>query len=465
VRLVLVAIATRRRPVALRAAQQGEAIRDTEIAGDLAWTRRLPAPATAVLGAATLALLLSGFDSAPLVGVYVFLGLSVLFLLWAVVLPRLGLWRRWTGFVSLMPPLIRVVVYALIAPRLATWYFDLAPGASTAANQATGSFGAQIIMMGVLILLVIALFPLLGRNRGDTTRERAGRPIPVPPFLNRRAGRTATGMAACAASFFALNAPSPAHAACLDPSCCFGPNWGAAAVTAAVVVLTVLDPVLSVVDVAVGGADVLGSSEALAGGGSLIGRGLRAGWDGMARLFSSASDETAASDAATQNLTRTAADDATVPPTGADGPPPDDGLPPGGQRSPRGPDERPETTTIVNARGDPYPSVKDMRTGEQVRFPPRVIRRVPSDERVPWTRGDEFSKRWYKRLWRQRGLPKPDGGWDDKEIHHILPREFGGSNDWDNLTPLTHDDHVLFTNWWNNFEPPLIDEIGENLPG
>jgi len=68
-------------------------------------------------------------------------------------------------------------------------------------------------------------------------------------------------------------------------------------------------------------------------------------------------------------------------------------------------------------------------------------------------------------LWRQRGLPKPDGGWDDKEIHHILPREFGGSNDWDNLTPLTHDDHVLFTNWWNNFEPPLIDEIGENLPG
>ena len=40
---------------------------------------------------------------------------------------------------------------------------------------------------------------------------------------------------------------------------------------------------------------------------------------------------------------------------------------------------------------------------------------------------------------------------NDWEAHHIKPRSWGGSNNPDNGVLLFKKDHVLFTNWWNEF--------------
>ncbi|MFM9258343.1 HNH endonuclease signature motif containing protein [Rhodococcus erythropolis] len=34
------------------------------------------------------------------------------------------------------------------------------------------------------------------------------------------------------------------------------------------------------------------------------------------------------------------------------------------------------------------------------------------------------------------------------EVHHILPRKYGGTNEFWNLVPLPTSIHALFTRWW-----------------
>lgn len=42
--------------------------------------------------------------------------------------------------------------------------------------------------------------------------------------------------------------------------------------------------------------------------------------------------------------------------------------------------------------------------------------------------------------------------WDDYQIHHIRPRNYGGDNDFQsNLIPLPIETHKIFTSWWNNY--------------
>ena len=103
-------------------------------------------------------------------------------------------------------------------------------------------------------------------------------------------------------------------------------------------------------------------------------------------------------------------------------------------------DERP-----VNRHNEPYPSVTDPRTGNEIPFPSGDISKVPKDQRVDWdgyTRHD-FIKEWY-----DRGYGDLPEDWSKYDIHHILPREYGGTNDFDNLVPLLRESiHKLFTKW------------------
>jgi RHS repeat-associated protein len=105
----------------------------------------------------------------------------------------------------------------------------------------------------------------------------------------------------------------------------------------------------------------------------------------------------------------------------------------------------------VNTRGEPYPTMIDPRTGSQVPFPEGNLERIPPENRTPWnniTRG-QFIKQWY-----DNGYSTPEGGWAAYDIHHILPREYGGTNDFWNLVPLLRDLHqFIVTPWWNLFEP------------
>ena len=48
------------------------------------------------------------------------------------------------------------------------------------------------------------------------------------------------------------------------------------------------------------------------------------------------------------------------------------------------------------------------------------------------------------------GVPS---GWTKYDIHHILPREYGGANDFENLTPVESEtEHRQFNRYWADYE-------------
>jgi hypothetical protein len=74
---------------------------------------------------------------------------------------------------------------------------------------------------------------------------------------------------------------------------------------------------------------------------------------------------------------------------------------------------------------------------------------VPVADRVPWGAQERgaFIKEWY-----DRGLSTPEGGWSAYDIHHITPREYGGTNAFDNLVPVLRSVHQNeFNPWWMGY--------------
>jgi hypothetical protein len=75
--------------------------------------------------------------------------------------------------------------------------------------------------------------------------------------------------------------------------------------------------------------------------------------------------------------------------------------------------------------------------------------RVPVAQRVPWGAEERgaFIKEWY-----DRGFSTPKGGWPDYDIHHIIPREYGGTNAFENLVPVERGVHQNeFNAWWRDY--------------
>ena len=103
----------------------------------------------------------------------------------------------------------------------------------------------------------------------------------------------------------------------------------------------------------------------------------------------------------------------------------------------------------IQAKLGLYPKVIDPRTGREMPFPSGIAGRVPKDARVDWTSKDRgaFIKEWY-----DRGYKTPRGGWENYDIHHVQPREFGGNNDFWNLVPVDRATHQNAVNsFWRDF--------------
>ncbi len=105
----------------------------------------------------------------------------------------------------------------------------------------------------------------------------------------------------------------------------------------------------------------------------------------------------------------------------------------------------------TNSNGDPFPTIIDPRTGEPVPAPSDNLQIVPESQRVEWgpkQRG-EFIKEWL-----DKGYKVPDGGWENYDIHHIIPRERGGTNAFGNLVPVPREFHQRTINpWWSGYQP------------
>ena len=118
----------------------------------------------------------------------------------------------------------------------------------------------------------------------------------------------------------------------------------------------------------------------------------------------------------------------------------------------------------VNDRGDAYPEIIDIKTGENLEFPDGDLDIVPEEDRVPWYRSQSIAnenrtdpdeilcRKDFIDEWYAQGYTTPDGGWDLYDIHHIKPRSRGGSNSFDNLTPVLKTLHRKLLNvWWSFF--------------
>jgi hypothetical protein len=103
----------------------------------------------------------------------------------------------------------------------------------------------------------------------------------------------------------------------------------------------------------------------------------------------------------------------------------------------------------VNRAGAPYPEVRHPGTGGLIPHPGEGLSRVPPADRAPWGARERgaFIKEWY-----DRGFSTPEGGWAKYDIHHIRPREYGGTNAFDNLVPVERSVHQsAFNPWWRDY--------------
>jgi len=251
---------------------------------------RSPLPAWAsstwrsVALAAVIALLLSGYDSDPVVGIRVFAFAASMLVLRSPLLPLLPPWRLWMGVMDRIPAIIRLAAVAITLPALAAWYFLDAPGASVQANAATGSFGAQIVATGLGLLLLVVLLPGSGstRSRGPEQEVAAG---------GRTGGRRVWGrrIALFSVSFMLLTVlfdlPMRADAACLDPHCCFNVDKGLAAIVVGGTVL-----LLSTLALIVFPPSAPGDIGGMDAGGGLVFAGVNelGGFDGLIATIRSA---------------------------------------------------------------------------------------------------------------------------------------------------------------------------------
>jgi filamentous hemagglutinin len=54
--------------------------------------------------------------------------------------------------------------------------------------------------------------------------------------------------------------------------------------------------------------------------------------------------------------------------------------------------------------------------------------------------------------WHRRGYDTPRGGCEHYDLHHVLPREYGGTHDFWNLVPVERITHrTQFDTFWQPF--------------
>ncbi|MBE3567158.1 MAG: SMI1/KNR4 family protein [Thermogemmatispora sp.] len=103
------------------------------------------------------------------------------------------------------------------------------------------------------------------------------------------------------------------------------------------------------------------------------------------------------------------------------------------------------------ARWKRWPVVVDPRTGERVEAPELgERRRLAAWEREPWGYAE---RRRYVRRWREQGREELPGGWKRYDLVQVVPREYGGSNEEENLVPVDREVHGwLMVPWWREWE-------------
>lgn len=95
-----------------------------------------------------------------------------------------------------------------------------------------------------------------------------------------------------------------------------------------------------------------------------------------------------------------------------------------------------------NKKAEKYPTdIKSPVTGESLPYYfSMTLQKIPEDQRVVW---NTSTRNAY-----EKHLGVSLKGY---EVHHIIPRAYGGTNIYTNLIPLDPTDHTKVTTWWVNY--------------
>ncbi len=106
---------------------------------------------------------------------------------------------------------------------------------------------------------------------------------------------------------------------------------------------------------------------------------------------------------------------------------------------------------LANKKAIMYPKIYNSHSKRYMSTPiSTTMKKVPQEKRVAW--GKTQRKNFIKEYEKKYGKPK--FSWDGKttEIHHTIPREYGGTNSFQNLFPLPYKTHrSVVSPWWTAY--------------
>lgn len=103
---------------------------------------------------------------------------------------------------------------------------------------------------------------------------------------------------------------------------------------------------------------------------------------------------------------------------------------------------------LYNKKAVRYPDYTDSGSGKKLAVPATNLAKVESRYRVTWSTSDRNKYiNWYN-----QNYPNKITDWSKYQIHHMRPREYGGTNDYSNLIPLLTTYHQKTVSpWWVNY--------------
>lgn len=104
---------------------------------------------------------------------------------------------------------------------------------------------------------------------------------------------------------------------------------------------------------------------------------------------------------------------------------------------------------LANKKASIYPTIFNEHNGQYMPVPTKAnMAVVPNANVVPWN--NTLRGKYISAYIDKYGDPK--WNWADADIHHVVPREYGGGNSFNNLYPLPRTMHQqIVTPWWASY--------------
>jgi hypothetical protein len=188
----LMYLARRNQATVQRIERQASALRAADT--HLAFTRQLPAFGRAILVAAVLTLLISGFIVSASPGslveaIFMFIFLAFILIARMALLPSLGFWKSWAALITRLPLVARLAIGAFASYFLAQTIISFYQNQPLADTRTSESFLPVVISIGISLLIMTALIPPASsippsaRPLFPAQAPAAMPPIQPPPYM------------------------------------------------------------------------------------------------------------------------------------------------------------------------------------------------------------------------------------------------------------------------------------------